>query len=111
MQRPPYNKYVFAVSLNNTDAGARRACSSAVESKAIWYFVRVERSELAVCRGKQLVADHVQMPTIVGRGQANGPANRSATLAGPARVFATQNRSDATLPHAFGYFWHKSSNN
>ena len=34
----------------------------------------------------------------------SGGGNRSATLAGPARVFATQNRSDAMLPRVFGYF-------
>ena len=68
-----------------------------------------EQSELAVCRGRQLVADRVQMPAMVGRGQANGRgrivhyARRTSS-----RFCLRQNHSGATLtPRAFGYFRHR----
>ena len=56
------------------------------------------------------VADHVQMPATVERGQAKGES--SATLAGPARVFAFgKTVHAAALPHAFGTFLKKSTIN
>ena len=46
--------------------------SSICSRRSIPHLCGVERSELAVCRGRQLVADHVQMPATGERRQANG---------------------------------------